>query len=219
MFGVSLWTVLGSIAGVMSFVLAAWVAFTGTGVAQDKGVLGPEPQTSVSFSPVPSLSISASPSPFYPPSPTPSAEPTTDEPTPTPGVNSNPSTRFLMDVSFVSGGGYSEREPVTFANTPYDRTLTVYCQSTAHAWTVVGYGTFTATLGVNDAARSAIGTTISATFTNQDNQLLVADTTVSLGKPRKVTFQLKGAVQMQLRCRAKGNEGLKLSLGNAELVR
>jgi hypothetical protein len=218
-FGVNHWTVLGGIAGVLSFALAAWVAFTGTGAAQQSGVLGPDPKTIISFSPVPSLSISVSPSPVYVPT-LPAEADATDSPSPTVDGNENPSIRYLMDLPFVSGGAAS-KDPVTFSNVLYDRTVTVNCDdnSAPKAWSVVGYGTFSATLGIHDAANNAIGTSINATFTNQDNQSLGAATAVSLGKPRQVSFPLKGAVQMQLRCRTRGSQYVRLSLGNAELVR
>jgi hypothetical protein len=218
-FGTDQWTVVGSIAGVLSFGLAAWLAFAGTGAAQESATSGPDAKPVISFSPVPSASISVSPSPVYVPTP-PVEEGATDDPSATPDGNENPSTRYLMDVPFVSGGSAAE-DPVTFSNVPYDRTVTVYCtdNSLPNAWSVVGYRTFSVMLGVNDGARDAIGTSVNAAFSNQDNQLLGAEATVSLGKPRKLTFALKGAVQMQLRCRTRGNQGVRLSLGNAELVR
>ncbi len=152
----------------------------------------------------------------------PAGNPISESPSPVAGdSNDNPSKRFLVDLH-TSSGAVEGAYPVTFNNKPYDRTISVGCgpYDRPIAWPVVGYSQFSATIGVDDDAEAAIGTQINVSFTNQDNQALGAAENISLGRSRTLTFPLKGAVQMQLSCKARGAyEHLDLSLGDAAVTR
>lgn len=218
---VSVWTVLGGIAGLLSFVLAAGIAFKGTSAVQSETRANSDKPV-VSYSPVPSASLSISPSPvFVSPIPSdPSLAPTETGDGST-GTNTNPAKRFLVDTPFSSGSAESDN-PVSFNNKLYGKTVTIFCgnNTVTKAWLVYGYSTFSAMLGISDSANNAIGTKINASFLNQDNQALGAPVeSISLGSPKPISFPLKGAVQMQISCQARGGRYASLSLGNAELVR
>jgi hypothetical protein len=128
-----------------------------------------------------------------------------------------------MEAIQNSGG----RGAYTMSSTLYERSVKKGCGYgsgiSAQVWSSAGYRQLSATVGVADDERGAVGEIGRVSIRDQDGRDLIKSFDVSLGHPKTVTVDLKGAVQVQITCAgrdSKTSEGRSLAvvLGNAALT-
>ncbi|WP_422733291.1 hypothetical protein ACN26Y_20430 [Micromonospora sp. WMMD558] len=111
-----------------------------------------------------------------------------------------PATLYLSEYPAIKNNG--ARGTFSMDGVAYSQSKKVYCGETpsASVWSVAGYQTMDATIGIADNEKRGLGVIGRMSFRNEDNQDLIPPVDVSLGSPKKVTVQLKGAVQLQIGC-------------------
>ncbi|GIM88945.1 hypothetical protein Ato02nite_007380 [Paractinoplanes toevensis] len=156
----------------------------------------PEPTTDVSPSDTADPTDTADPSDTARPSDT--ADPTDPADIPL----DTPATKYL-DTQPALDGGY-DAIAVTFSAHRYPRGISFYCDTDADSrlqWNVAGYGHFTTTAGIDDETQNTFGVVVGILFYDQDgHQLVPKPVEVSVGHPKEVSLNLKGAVSLRATC-------------------
>lgn len=139
--------------------------------------------------------------------PTDTTDPTdTADPTETPA--DTPATKYL-DTEPALDGGY-DANAVSFSAQRYPRGIEFSCDDVTNStvqWNVAGYNHFTAVAGIDDTTTNAFGALVEFIFYDQDgHQLNGKPIDVSVGHPRKVSFDLKSVVSLRMTCSSRDSK-------------
>lgn len=146
--------------------------------------------------------------------PTPSS--TEPEPSVSPSMTKGP-IEYLADLNAVDGSAWSGS--LTISGTDYPRSLLMYCidSETSVRYSVVGKSRFKATIGIPDGTRT-LDKAATVRFFAEGQRKIGPTLRVRLGQPKDVSFDLKSATQLEIRCSHGVSGGLTFGVGFGEAI-
>jgi hypothetical protein len=192
---IAFWGLLASIATVVGLLVTIGLALTRGGGGPAAAGTGP---TAPSFGTSQTQPVSAQPASSNPVATASSPSP----PASTPNDSLAPAVLWLADSQTLSG--YGEATDAQISATDYVKSVQINCSPLSFhptaVWNAAGYRQITAVFGISDDTSGAANATANIIIANQDDTRLTAPFKISLGHPRRLSVDLRGAVQVSITC-------------------